>query len=276
MLVCLLAQAAPAQNDARWGFGVVGEVTRESWTFRFENPSRYDTAELVPHSFEQRYDTDGPWLGVRVWHPFWHERGELTAAFAPSRTRRADDFDTFFQPGGNIVVTGTTGGASLRSMRIAERLTLARWGPIGAAFEYAYHRHRAEYHDGEGITTTTLPPSTTRRLVSTRETAVGQLHELKYAMDTTRRTGRGAVLASFDVTPVGLARLAVELPDKYPGRLLVFYARVAAFEGRVGYTGERARWSWRAGLRVWRTVSWDPASRLDARGVAVAIDVMPR
>jgi hypothetical protein len=161
-------------------------------------------------------------------------------------------------------------------MRIAERLTVATWGPIAAAFEYAYHRHRAEYHDGEGITTTTRPPSTTRRLVTTRETAVGQLHELKYAIEATTRTSRGTATASLDVVPIGLARLGVELPDKYPGQLLVFYARVAAFEGRLGYAVERTRWSWRAGIRAWRTVSWDPASRLDARGVALAVDVMTR
>jgi hypothetical protein len=157
-LAVLIAQAAPVQAQPKpWNVALISELSRESWKFHFDNDSSYDTAELVPHFFEQTYDTANVWLGVRLTHPAWENRGELALALTPQRTRRADDFDTFFQPGGNIVVTGTTGEASVRSWRISERVPIGRWHGAAIAFEYAYRRHRARYHEGDGITTTTEP-----------------------------------------------------------------------------------------------------------------------
>ncbi len=275
-LVCILAQAGAAQADPRWSIAVISELSRESWTFHFENPSRYDTAEPVPHFFEQKYDTGNIWAGARVGHPFWTHRGDLTLAFTPQRTRRADDFDTFFQPDGNVVVTGTTGGASVRSWRIAERFTVARWRGLTLAFEYGYRRHRARYHDGDGITETTRPPSITRKLVTTRETTVSELHEPAWALQVARRARGGRVDAAFDATPLALGRLTVDLPDKYPGRLLVFAARVSTIGGRVGYTREEGGWAWRVAARAGRSVSWSAAEQLDARAVSVEFALMPR
>ncbi len=275
-LVCILAQTGAAQADPRWTVAVISELSRESWTFHFENPSRYDTAELVPHFFEQKYDAGNIWMGARIGHPLWANRGEITLAFTPQRTRRADDFDTFFQPDGNVVVTGTTGGAAVRSWRIGERFTVARRRGLTLAFGYAYRRHRARYHDGDGITETTRPPSITHRLVTTRETTVSELHEPIWSLQVARRAGGGRIDAAFDVTPLALGRLTVDLPDKYPGRLLVFNARVSTFGGRVGYAREQRGWTWRVGARAGRSVSWKAAEQLDARAISVEFGLMPR
>jgi hypothetical protein len=276
-LVLLVAQATSVQTPPnRWSVAVTSELSRESWTFRFENPSQYDTIELVPHFFEQTYDTANVWFGARLTHPASGGRGELAFAFTPQRTRRADDFDTFFQPDGNIVVTGTTGGASVRSLRISERLPVARWRATAIAFEYSYRRHRARFHDGDGITTTTLPPTVTHRLVTSRETTVSELHELKWSMAWMRATRSGQFEAAIDAAPIGLGRLTVDLPDKYPGRLLVFRAHVAGVDGRVSYTFVRPHLSWRVGLRAGKTVSWRSVSRLDARSVSLTLDMIPR
>jgi hypothetical protein len=276
-LVLLIAQATPAQTaQGPWGVSLLSELSRESWKFHFVNPSTYGTAELVPHFFEQTYDTANLWFGARLTHPTGGDPGQFSFAMTPQRTRRADDFDTFFLPDGNIVVAGTTGGASLRSWRIAERLPLGHWRGAAVGFEYAYTRHRAIYHDGDGITTTTLPPTVTHRLVTTRETTVFELHELKWSLGGTRSTRRGQFAAAIDLTPVGLTRLTVDLPDKYPGRLLRFAAPLSGIDGRVSYTFSQPRVAWRIGVRAGRTFSWRSNKQLDARGVSLTLDVIPR
>jgi hypothetical protein len=277
VLVLLIAQATPVPPaPGPWSVAVLSELSRESWKFHFVNPSNYDTVELVPHFFEQTYDTANVWLGAQLTHPVGDDRGQLAFALTPQRTRRADDFDTFFQPDGNIVVTGTTGGASLRSWRISERLPLGRWRGAAVAFEYSYRRHRARYHDGDGITTTTQPPSVTHRLVTTRETTIFELHELKWSFAWTRPMRRGQFDAAIDVTPVGLGRLTVDLPDKYPGRLLRFRARLSGVDGRVSYMLSQPRVAWRFGIRAGKTFSWTSEEQLDARGVSVTLDIIPR
>ena len=277
MFVLFIAQAPPVQPQAKsWSVGLTSELSRESWRFHFDNPSTYDTEELVPHFFEQTYDLDSVWLGARMAHPAGSYRGELAVLLTPQRTRRADDFDTFFQPDGNVVVTGTTGGASVRSWRIAERLQLGRWRGTDFTFEYAYHRHRARYHDGDGITTTTLPPSITHRLVTTRETTISELHELKWSVARERRAAGGTFDGAIGVVPVTFGRLTVDLPDKYPGRLLVFQSRVGAIDGRLGYNVIRPRLSWRIGVRAGSTFGWRSRALLDARAVALTLDVIPR
>jgi hypothetical protein len=255
---------------------LLSEAAHESWTFHFENPSSYDTVELVPHFFEQAYDTDNVWLGGRLMHPAWSHRGVLTLAFTPRRTRRADDFDTFFQPDGNVVVTGTTGGASVRSWRIGERLTVARARAASLEFEYRYRRHQVWFHEGDGITTTTRPPSVSHRLVTTRESTVLELFQAAWSVHTGRRAAGGSFDATLDGTPLGLGRLTVDLPDKYPGRRLAFNARIGALGGRVTYTRRRAGWTWMLGIGAGRTFSWTERGRLDARVISIELGVIPR
>lgn len=265
-----------AQAPSAWSAAVYTEAARESFKFRFENPSSFDTPELVPHFFEITTDNGNLWLGATIGHPVGRQAGTFRIALTPQGTRRADDFDTFFQPDGNVVVTGTTGNASIRGWRVSERIALGHVGPLAVAIEYSYRRHRARFHDGDGITTTTQPPSVTHRLVTTRETTTSELHALAWIASWTRAARGGHVEISGSLAPISVARLTVDLPDKYPGRLLVFYAKPAVFDGGVAYAIEGRRWVARFRLDGSHTCNWQSAFRLRARRAAVSAEVTLR
>lgn len=272
LLIALLAQA-----PSPWSVSLNTETRVESVTYHFDNPSSFDTAELVPHFFEQTYDTDHLWAVARVEHPLGRLRASLEAGATGDDTRRADDFDTFFQPDGNVIVTGTTGNASIQSWRVSERIETRRRGSLRFGLEYTYRRDRARFHDGDGITTTTVPPSVTHRLVTTRETTVSHLHALSWFGEMVRRMGpRDSIEAGVDVAPVGLAILTVDLPDKYPGRLLRFKASVAVVNIRATYRHAWSRWSLTAGAGAVRTFNWRRSSQLDARALFAAAGVTRR
>ena len=61
----LLASPARAQQPERSGISFAYERTRDRFHYRFENPSSFDTPELVPHEFTQTYWGDNQWLVVR-------------------------------------------------------------------------------------------------------------------------------------------------------------------------------------------------------------------
>src|SRR5260221_10708152 len=113
MVLVLRTASVSAQNLPPNGVSVSIETTRDRWHYRFENPSSFSTAELVPHEFTQTYWGDNQWVvfGLRL-APLAQGRGRLfeteIAATRP-RTTRGDDYDTFFQPSGDVVVAGTTG-----------------------------------------------------------------------------------------------------------------------------------------------------------------------
>ena len=92
------AAARSAQDDPQLLVGV--EVRRDRFRYHFDQPSAADTPFLVPHFFEQKYDADNVWMrGHRgALQPLacgW----ETSVGATPQRDGRADDFDTFFDPG---------------------------------------------------------------------------------------------------------------------------------------------------------------------------------
>lgn len=265
-----------AQADG-WEAGVFIEPRVESLAYRFENPSRYDTTELVPHSFKQTYDTDNLWLGARAGHPFFKRRGRFEAAVTPAATRRADDFDTFHQPDSNTIVSGTTGNATLRGWRVSEQVFLGGRNGVAFGLGYSYRRDRARFHDGDGITTTRIPPFVAHRLVTTRENTASQLHAVSWIAETSRRLGRnGSLEVSVDIAPLARARLTVVLPDKYPGQQLVFDARVASASLAARYVRNIGSWSVGAGVKGGRTFSWQRSARMDLRGLSIDVDLERR
>jgi hypothetical protein len=267
LLLVLLAQA-----PSPWAISAIVEPRRESLKYHFDNPSAFDTAELVPHFFEQTYDTDNIRVGARIDHPVFGARGVFAADVTPAVTRRADDFDTFFQPDGNVIVSGTTGNASLQSWRIAERIEMGRVRAARFGLGYTYRRDRARFGVGDAVTTTTIPPSTTHRIVTTRETTVSRLHAVPFFLDVSRGAGRrGELEAVVDAAPVALARLTVDLPDKYPGRVLAFNAKVATLDARATYRYLLDRWSMHVGVGAGRTFTWRASARLDRRAAFVLV-----
>ena len=122
-LIALLVLSSTSSAGAQVLAGV--EVRRDRFAYRFENPSSIDTAELVPHFFEQRYNLDNIWAVVTARYVAgvpW----ETSVGLTPERRGRASDYDTFFDPDGTVWVSGTTGDALMHSFAVTERATIAR------------------------------------------------------------------------------------------------------------------------------------------------------
>ena len=129
-LVMALLHSAPAlaqQQDAR-GVSAGVETTRDRFHYRFENPSSFGTVELVPHEFTQTYWADNQWVALRA--RFGPSGRVFQSEIAVSRRRatRGDDYDTFFQATGDVVVTGTTGDVVMQSWRARQTIGLGRNG----------------------------------------------------------------------------------------------------------------------------------------------------
>src|SRR4051794_2300801 len=98
----LAAVAAPAATQS---LQVTYEHEFGAYRYRFENPSTFDTPQLVPHFFEQKYDTNNDWLVGRASYGT-RLRATSEAAIARSAMRSATDFDTFFDPSGDVITSG--------------------------------------------------------------------------------------------------------------------------------------------------------------------------
>ena len=264
LLIACLGALVIAQAHPAWTASVFLEPARESLRYRFDNPSSFDTEPLVPHYFEQTYDTDNVWLGGRIAYPLFRRTAETRLAVTPQATRRADDFDTFFQPDGNVVVSGTTGNASLRSWQIMQRMTADRLRGADVGVTLTYRRDTARYHEGIGIVTTTRPPSETRRLVTTREFVTSHLFEA----GAFGARSWASLSAAMDVVAVGVGRLAIELPDKYPGRTVVASGRYSSATVEGAYTRRIGPTVARAGIRARASVPWRRSSAMYLRGLS--------
>jgi hypothetical protein len=261
--------AAAVLAQTPWSVGATVEPARESLRYRFENPSSFDTAELVPHFFIQTYDTDHTWATLHVTHPLFGRRAETRLSLTPSATRRADDFDTFLQPDGNVIVSGTTGNASLRGWKIEERITTGRYRTLDVGLLFAYRRDTARYHEGTGIVTTTQPPTRSETIVTTREFVSSQLFDVGVSA-----AARGRVFTvGVDIVPAGVARLGVELPDKYPGRTIVGVARYSLLSGEISAGRTVGPVRARAGARVGRVFGWRNSASVRLQRASVFLEL---
>ena len=189
-----------------------------AYRYRFENPSTFDTAQLVPHFFEQKYDTSNDWLVGRVAYGRTL-RATTEGAIARDATRSATDFDTFFDPSGDVITSGTSGDARLRSWRVRQTIGAGR---VHAG--YSFRRDRADFGPGNKSVTHTSPPSAQYSIVTTRETTDSDVHEILVGVADDAGAGRWKFAWKVDAMPATFARLTVLLPDKYPGQPLRFMA----------------------------------------------------
>ena len=269
MLLAAVLCQAPAVSVT-----VSVEPRTESIRYRFDNPSNFNTIELVPHSFEQTYDTDHVWLRAAVRYPLFRTTVRVDAGATPAATRRADDFDTFHQPDGNVITSGTTGNATLRAWNVAGRVTMGRVKRVEIGLAYEYRRDRWRFHDGDGVVTTTMPATVTHRVVTTRETTVSQIHAVNWVAEGEKKAGpRGTVAVTLTAAPVALARLTVELPDKYPGQLLAYHAKVAAVDVAAWYRRAFGGWVLAAGARAGRSFSWSRSAQMHLAGASLLVEI---
>ena len=202
--------------------------------YRFENASSFDTAALVPHVFIQHYESTQPWLVTRARYPVGGGMGETTAGYAPEHLAFASDIDTFFQPGGDVVTSGTSGDARLRSFAIGQRVDVGRVHGWALGVQARYTQRHADFLPADRVVTHTQPPSETREFITTREVTTS--HEIRIGMDAAiaGEVGGGWRLEAGGAGwPVVRGRLVTELPDKYPGMDIVFDATSFGGEARL-------------------------------------------
>ncbi len=193
------------------------EWRRDRHTYRFENPSRLDGSELVPHYYEQDYDQDNQWLTLSGRYRGWGRWWRTEAGVAWWGTGLGSDYDTFFLPEGDVVVYGTTASTALASFSLRQVAEIGSPVGFGARVSYAYRRDRADFAPSDSITRHSRPPSETRRFNTDRETTVSEVHEVQFGLARRWSTpGRWTVEVTLDATPVTVARLTTKLPDKYP------------------------------------------------------------
>src|SRR5687768_15160742 len=229
----LVAAAPPAAAQTSPAVEVVAGVERVNYRYRFHNDSSFDTSFLVPHFFEQRYERTAPVFGLRGRYTLLSRRMTTALTLAPERRGFGSDFDTFFQPGGDVAKSGTAGDVDLGSLRVEHHIELG--AKRGAIFELfvGWRRDRADFYPADRVVSHTVPPSETRELTADRERTVSQTFEVGVSGTVRARVSAWRIEASARLVPALRARLLTQLPDKYPGRDIVFTAAGWSGCGRV-------------------------------------------
>jgi hypothetical protein len=264
---------AAAQSEAP-AISAGYERAYDRFHYVFENPSRFDTPELVPHNFRQTYWGDNQWLFVSARYRVARLLMESTVAATPSQETRGDDVDAFFLPGGDVATSGTSGRIDMRSLRISHDVAVPSKGRVVWHAGYLYRRDRQEFHTRQIKTVThTLPPSSESFPIDGAETTISGVYEARFGVSRRWAAASGWRLrARVDTAPTTLARLTTILPIKYPGREIVFSALVLTINPSL--TIERGeRWPIALTISATRTMSYAESRRFDRRAVTAAIAV---
>jgi hypothetical protein len=265
------APAAVAAPSASTGpqFLIGVEARRDRFRYHFDNPSSADTPFVVPHFFEQQYVADNVWL-VATGQYTAGVRWETSIGTTPQRTVRADDYDTFFDPGDVVIVSGTTGDASIRSWLISERADVGRAGPVQVSLGYRLRWDRFDFQLGHKTVTRNGALIAATEDTS-REMTDSQVHEILVGLRAARAlSGAWRLAVSGEISPTTLARLSVELPDKYPGQDLIFLAKVVTTSARIALVRAGERWPLDIAMQVEHTWSYRSTAALSrsVQGVA--------
>ena len=225
----LLPIAAAAQQPS---FEVTAGHRRLDTSYRFENDSSFDTSFLVPHFFEQKYEASGWELAAKARYRIAGRELTTRLTFAPEVLAFGSDFDTFFQPSGDVATSGTAGDVKLASLGLEQTMHARPGAPFSIGVRLAWQRDRADFLPADRVVTHTQPPSETREWITDRERTVSNVFETGFEARWLRRHLHVTTHAS----PVILARLLVQLPDKYPGRDIRFDALAWGIGGRAQWT----------------------------------------
>jgi hypothetical protein len=267
------SQPRPGLRTERASAEVGVEIRRDRYDCRFENPSKMGTVELVPHFFEQRHVADNAWLVGRVRFGaaglLWETEVGLTA----SAGGQASDYDTFYQPGGNVTVHGTSAGTATRSWQATQHIGLGSWRGTHLRVGYSYRRDRAVFHPSESTTRQTMPPSITSAWSADRETTVAEMHQVRFGAE------RGLVVARrwraramVDVAPTTLARLSTLLPDKY-AEPAVFTAKGLSLNAGLRLATRVGAMDVAASVNYDRTWSYSGKNGFHRGGIGVSLQI---
>ena len=264
--LCGAALSAHAQVRV----GVEQTSDRSHW--HFDSPSSYDTTVLVPHFFEQDYTLDNLWLTAEASYRAgvdWHSSIGAT----PVRRATATDYDTFFNPDDVVWVSGTTGQAKVHSFRLSQAVDLGRIAGIRLTGGYRLRVDLADFLEGDR-TDARNGVVVARRVVTTREYTSGQTHELFIeGMHTSDLSSNWQLRVSGEASPAAVHRLAIQLPDKYPGRTLVYRTTNLAASGRVELVRGHGRWPLTLSLGGIRTVNYGRVQTANRSGLSVGAGI---
>lgn len=221
VLVAAGPQAAQAPPPDRPGVAVRLERRAERFDYFVDFPSNVEPGPLVPHFFEQRYVSDNTWIFVDVFYRLAGSRAITEFGITPRVTRPGSDIDTFFQPSGDVVTSGTRGDVRLRSFAVRQRIEMldGRGWTIGVTM--GYRRSEMDFLPSDRIVTHSQPPSDTREPVGGDETTWS--HVVDWGFTAARplvAAGRWRLDAHLEALPITRARLTVSLPAKFPGELI--------------------------------------------------------
>lgn len=264
--LALLTVPGPARAQVSAGVS----VSRDRVLWHFENPSSYDTPELVPHQFEQDYTLDTTWLESRAGYRAGVDWQTQVAVTLP-RDRTATDYDTFFNPGGVTWVSGTSGEARVHSLRISQAVSLGRAAGFTLIGGYRLRADLADFLAGDrtdrrnGVLISNV-------LVTSREFTNGQLHEVFVSASRDwSLSRRWSARLTGAIAPAAVNRLAIRLPDKYPGRTLVYRTTNAVTDGAFEVTGGSERVPVTLGLSASR--SWNYSGTQWVRRSSLSLDI---
>lgn len=247
-------------------------MSYDRFHYYFENPSMFDSPELIPHNFAQAYWGDNQWLFVSARYGAGRDVMETTFAMTPSRETRADDIDTFFLRSGDIATSGTSGRVDMRSMRIRHDMAIGTPRFTWHA-GYQYRRDRQEFHARQIKTVThTQPASAESFPIDGAERTLSETHEVFVGISHGWAPRRWRVRARVNASPIMQARLTTILPIKYPGREIVFAAPVFAINPVV--VAERGdRWRVSIAVAATQTLSYSDARRFNRRAITASVGV---
>jgi hypothetical protein len=252
------------------GLSAAVETTRDRFHYRFENPSSFGTAALVPHEFTQTYRADNQWLVVRARFRAKTHLFQSEFAVTRQRTTRGDDYDTFFEPTGDAVVAGTTGDVAMRSWRARQTIGLDRGAGLGWNIGYQYRHDRGVFGPGVKTISHTQPASLERSITYARETTISAVYGVLFGLDKRWTAGSWRGVLGLDASPTLRARLTTLLPDKYPGQTIVFSALVAGVNPNFTMS-YGSRWPVSMTARYERTFSYKHSSQFVRNAASVDI-----
>jgi hypothetical protein len=275
LVALLLSQApAPAPPPSLPAIVFTAAIERrdEHVRYHFTNDSSFDTSTLVPHFFEQRYDATNTWVVLGAAYHLAGATARTEFAWAPTRTTAGSDLDTFFDPSGDVIVSGTDGTVSMGSLSVSERLGITQWRGLTLGVTVGYRRSRADFPPDFIIVTHTQPPSSSSTFTTDRETTWSQVIESGFTVDGAWHVGRRwRFVVAADALPITRGRLTISLPDKYPGTNIEAEALAFGAHGRVALERAAGPIVLGAGATLTGAWSYGTTSAYRDRGAGVTV-----
>ena len=167
---------------------------------------------------------------------------DTSVGLTPDRTSSASDYDTFFDPGGTTWVSGTTGDAIVHSVRFTQRAQFGRIGRVILTGGYRFRMDVANFLPS--FKTVTENGAVVEAMdVTTHEYTTGQLHEVFLGVSIPQQISRRWRLTlDADTAPGAIGRLAVQLPEKYPGETVVLRTTALTTSAGAAIATTDTRW----------------------------------